>query len=97
MSQFAAALGGAVVVMGSGAALMSRYWATPKPRPAGRHRAAGPALPAVEALDKTAALCATERQVTTHFRTRVTREFRCMTCLNLSPDPMSFQTREGAK
>ncbi|NEY33042.1 hypothetical protein GTU99_12715 [Streptomyces sp. PRKS01-65] len=87
MSQFAAALAGAVTAVGVGAVAIARSW----PGASGRHRAArlaSPALPATEALEKTAALCATEGRVTVHARLRVTRDLLCMDCRNTTPDPL---------
>lgn len=104
MSQFAAALGGAIAAVGVGSVVVARNW--PQPRPRGRHRAArrmeqtaplDTLLRPVEAMEKTAALCTTERRVTVHARTRVTRELVCMDCRNSSIDPLSYETRAEAK
>jgi hypothetical protein len=82
MSQFAAALAGAITALGVGSIAVARAW----PRPTGRRRAGAPLPPPVEALEKTAALCAAEGRVTVHARTRVTRELICLDCRNTSPD-----------
>lgn len=64
-----------------------------RPEPTGLHRAPRERLPRTEALDKTAALCSTERRVTVHARTRV-GSFICMDCRNPSTDPRTYETRE---
>ena len=54
MSGFETALAGAVTAVGVGAIVIARSW----PIPTGRHRAPRPLMRPVEAMDKTAALCA---------------------------------------
>lgn len=96
MSGFETALAGAITVVGAAAVYLGRNW----PGPSGKHRAprpATPALPAVEAMDKVAALCSTEGRVTIHARTHVARQFICMDCLNPSTDPLTYDTREGVQ
>jgi hypothetical protein len=84
VSAYIAALTGAGTALAVGLVTIARAW----PQPTGRRRARGPALPAVEALEKTAALCATEGRVTLHARTHITRQLICLDCRNPSPDPL---------
>jgi hypothetical protein len=96
MSGFEAAFAGAIATVGVSAVVLARGW----PGPTGRHRAprpTTPALPAVEAMEKVAALCSTEGRVTIHARTHVTRSFVCTDCLNPSTDPLTYETREGVQ
>lgn len=93
MSGYEAALGGTVAAIGVGAVLIARAW----PTPTGRHRAARPVPPPVEALDRVVALCSTERRVTEHFRTRVTGQLVCFDCRQPSTDPRIYESREGAQ
>ncbi|MGW8719634.1 hypothetical protein ACWGNR_10035 [Streptomyces althioticus] len=93
MSGFETALAGAVTVVGVSAVFFSRAaWGQPdeERKPRGRHRAPGPArgpeLRPVQAMEQTAALCATEKRVTIHARTRVNRQLICMDCHQPSPD-----------
>ena len=91
MSGFEAALAGAITVVGAAAVYLGRNW----PGPSGRHRAPHPSVrPAqpVDVMDKVAALCTTEKRVTLHHRTHVTRSFVCMDCLNPSTDPLNYDT-----
>lgn len=89
MSAFITAMTGAATAVGLGTVGFARAW----PLSTGRHRARQPQpqpqplVRPIEALDKTAALCATERRVTLHARTHITRQFICMDCRNPSPDP----------
>jgi hypothetical protein len=93
---FETALAGAVTTVGVCAVILARYWGNPDREPAperkprGRHRAPGPArgpqLRPVQAMEQTAALCATEKRVTIHARTRVNRQLICMDCHQPSPD-----------
>ncbi|MEV7793373.1 hypothetical protein AB0O68_15475 [Streptomyces sp. NPDC087512] len=57
MSQFAAALGGAVTAVGVGAVMVARNWPVPTGRRRARHAADTELLRPVEALDQTEAHC----------------------------------------
>jgi hypothetical protein len=89
---FEAALAGAITVVGAAAVYLGRNW----PGPSGKHRAPHPSVrpgQPVDVMDKVAALCTTEKRVTLHHRTRVTRQFVCMDCHQESRDPLTFQTK----
>lgn len=88
MTGFLTAMAGVLTAIGVGAVMIGRNW----PGPHGRHarRPAPSAPPAVEALDKTAALCATEGRVTVHARLHVARQLICLDCRNPSPDPLAL-------
>ncbi|GGR70822.1 MULTISPECIES: hypothetical protein [Streptomyces] len=96
MSAVAAALGAAITAVGVVSVAIARTW----PGSTGRRRAGTPVLvsvEAVEALEKTAALCTTEGRITVHARTRVTRELVCLDCRNPSLDlPLPAHIREEA-
>jgi hypothetical protein len=86
VSQFVAAMTGAGTTVALGLTLIAR-----SVRPHGRHRKPEPPVLLGPALDRTAALCRTERRVTVHARTHVTRELICMDCHNPSPDPLAAE------
>lgn len=88
MSAFITAMAGSITALGVGAVAVARSW----PQGTGRHRARQTMPPSVEALEKTAALCSTERRVTVHARTRITRQLICLDCRNPSTDPLAIET-----
>ncbi|MBQ0974518.1 hypothetical protein KBZ00_25820 [Streptomyces sp. RK31] len=96
MSVYQAVLAADLLIIGAAAVYLGRNW----PGPSGKHRAPHPSVrPAqpVDVMDKVAALCTTEKRVTFHHRTRVTRQFVCMDCRQESRDPLTFESRKGAQ
>ena len=81
MSQFAAALAGAVTAVGVGSVVLARYW----PGPTGRHRAPRhpetAMLRPVDALDRFEAYCPTEDRPTLQIRLQLGGAM-CAECRN---------------
>lgn len=95
MTEYIAALVSAAALMVGGIAMVHRALAGH-----GRHRSPFRQPPMlsrpVDALDRVAALCSAEGQVTQHARMSITGQFICIDCHQPSADPASYETREEA-